>query len=78
MEGHRFFDLQRYDNGTGFMANTMNEYIAHETNIPGYNWQYMNGAAFIEGKNEVYPIPQGQIDLSVSEGVSSLTQNPNY
>ncbi len=78
MEGHRFFDLQRYDNGTGYMADVMNEYIAHETNIPGYNWQYMNGAKFIQGKNEVYPIPQAQIDLSVSEGVSALTQNANY
>lgn len=78
MEGHRFFDLQRYDNGSGYMASEMNNYIEHETTIPGYNWLYMNGAEFVQGKNEVYPIPQAQIDLSVKEGTSVLKQNPSY
>ncbi len=77
-EGHRFFDLQRYDNGTGYMADVLNAYIQHETNIPGYNFEYMNGAVFTKGKNEIYPIPQAQIDLSVQEGASALTQNPGY
>lgn len=78
MEGHRFFDLQRYDNGTGYMADMLNAYIQYETSIPNFNYQYMRGAKFTKGKNELYPIPQAQIDLSVREGASLLKQNPNY
>ena len=78
MEGHRFFDLQRYDNGTGYMADVLNAYIIHETTIPGYDFQYMKGATFKKGKNEVFPIPQTQIDLSTVDGASVLVQNPNY
>ena len=78
MEGHRFFDLQRYDNGTGYMADVLNAYIQHETHISGYNFEYMNGAVFAKGKNEIYPIPQDQIDLSFQNGASTLIQNPGY
>ncbi|MDF7816068.1 RagB/SusD family nutrient uptake outer membrane protein [Runella sp. MFBS21] len=78
MEGHRFFDLRRWDNGTGYMANTLNAYVAHETSIPSYNFTYMKGATFKKGKSELYPIPQAQIDLSVVNGNSVLKQNPNY
>ncbi|MET6996005.1 RagB/SusD family nutrient uptake outer membrane protein [Chitinophaga defluvii] len=78
MENHRFFDLQRYDNGTGYMADVLNAYIKHETTIPGYNFAYMVGAKFTKGKNELYPIPQAQIDLSVVNGKPLLKQNPNY
>lgn len=78
MEGHRFFDLQRYDNGTGYMADILNAYIQHETSITDYNFEYMNGAVFTKGKNEIYPIPQDQIDLSMKDGAPTLIQNPNY
>jgi hypothetical protein len=78
MEGHRFFDLQRYDMGTGYMADILNAYIAFETSIPEYNFLYMIGAQFRKGKNELYPIPQEQIDLHMINGVSVLKQNPGY
>lgn len=78
MENHRFFDLQRYDKGTGYMADLLNAYILHETTIPGYNFAYMVGAKFTKGKNEIYPIPQAQIDMSVVDGVPLLEQNLNY
>ncbi len=78
MEGHRFFDLQRYDNGTGYMADVMNSYIQHETTRPGYNYLYMNGAKFVKGKNEIFPIPQSQIDISYEGGQPKLRQNPGY
>ncbi len=78
MEGHRFFDLQRYDNGTGYMADVLNAYIQHETHIPGYTFQYMIGATFTKGKNELYPIPQAQIDLSMQNGAATLKQNSGY
>jgi hypothetical protein len=78
MEGHRFFDLQRYDKGTGYMANELNAYIQHETNIPGYNYQILKAATFTKGKNEYFPIPLAQIDLSRENGKSTLEQNPNH
>ncbi len=78
MEAHRFFDLQRYDNGTGYMAEVLNAYIQHETTIPGYNFGYMVGAKFTRDKNEVFPIPQTQVDLSVVNGSPKLIQNKKY
>ena len=78
MEGHRFFDLQRYDNGTGYMADVLNAYIQHETHIPGYNYAILNGAQFTKGKNEIFPIPLSQVDLSTTESGPTLTQNPLY
>jgi hypothetical protein len=33
---------------------------------------------FTAGKNEYYPIPQRQIDLSAAGGKSVLTQNKGY
>ncbi len=78
MEGHRFFDLQRYDKGTGYMADVLNAYIQHETSIPGYNYQILKGAKFTKGTNELYPIPLPQIDLSVQNGTKTLKQNPGY
>ncbi|PWK80517.1 putative outer membrane starch-binding protein [Mucilaginibacter oryzae] len=74
MEGQRFFDLQRWDNGTGSMANEINAFFAYDVNI---NSQ-LNGAHFTKGKNEYYAIPQSQIDLSGSTGASKLKQNPGY
>jgi hypothetical protein len=78
MEGHRFFDLQRYDNGTGYMADVLNAYIQHETHIPGFNFELLNGAKFTKGKNEIYPIPLRQMDLNVHGGKPVFTQNPGY
>ena len=79
LEHHRFFDLQRYDNGTGYMATLLNNYLKYEAAVPKYfNQDYMKGAFFTKGKNELYPIPQAQIDLSTKEGAPTLKQNPGY
>lgn len=78
METHRFFDLQRYDNGTGYMADVLNAYIEHETSTPGYYFGYMIGAKFTKGRKEIFPIPQDAIDLSIKNGAPTLVQNPNY
>jgi len=77
MEGHRFFDLQRYDGlfggpgGSGYMAKVLNAYIKADTRIPN---PVLNGATFTAGKNEVYPIPQNEIDLQKG----TLKQNTGY
>ncbi len=87
MEGMRFFDLQRWDgaskglpNGTaagnGSMAAEINAFFNYDINI---NSQ-LSGAKFTAGKNEYYPIPQAQIDLSKSlgNGTGKLVQNKGY
>ena len=78
MEGHRFFDLVRW----GIAEQTLNKYFAYVSgaSVPGINNKrgYLTGAKFTPGKNEYFPIPQAQIDLSTSGGTAVLTQNPNY
>ena len=71
MEGHRFFDLVRW----GVADQEINAFLKYEkTKIPaGYG-----SATFTKGRNEYFPVPQRQIDLSSSNGTSSLVQNPGY
>jgi hypothetical protein len=77
MEGHRFFDLQRWDNGTGYMADVLNTYVSVEKNKNSF--YYVNPTAkFTKGVNEFYPLPQTQIDLMNSSGKVVLKQLPGY
>jgi len=71
MEGHRFFDLVRWE-----IADTeINAYLTKEMTLRSH----LNGATFTKGRNEVFPIPQEQIDLSAgADGVAKLIQNPGY
>ncbi len=83
MEGVRFFDLQRYDlQEPGYMGNVLDKYIADEVRFyiesTGEPYLILNNAKFTKGKNEVFPIPQREIDLSVVNGQSVLQQNPGY
>ena len=59
MEHDRFFDLVRQES------------VRSGTIVPAFA---AHGKTFVKGKNEIFPIPQPQIDLS--GGV--LTQNPGY
>jgi hypothetical protein len=85
-EGHRFFDLQRWDKGTGYMADQLNAHINATVNyfnsitVNGnpLTYAYLVGATFKKGKTEIFPIPQAQIDLSLKDGQSVLKQNPGY
>ena len=70
MEGHRFFDLSRW----GIAAETINAYFAFEGAIT----PDVRGGNFTKGKNEYFPIPLTQIDLSTKNGESPLKQNPGY
>jgi len=69
-EGHRFFDLVRW----GVAETELNKYFSYESTIT----TDIRGGRFVTGKNDYYPIPQRQIDLSTSGGKSTLTQNPGY
>jgi hypothetical protein len=71
MEGHRFFDLVRW--GIAYPAITA--YLQKEQTIR----QYLGGATFVAGKNEYFPIPYSQIELSAGpNGMPSMSQNPGY
>jgi starch-binding outer membrane protein, SusD/RagB family len=70
MEGHRFFDLVRW----GIASETINAYLETEkTRI-----SRLSGIQFTKGKNEYYPLPQQEIDLSAQGGQPLLIQNPGY
>jgi hypothetical protein len=71
MEGHRFFDLVRWD----IADQALNAFLNYEK--PKLSATY-GSATFVKGKNEYFPIPQVQIDLQTSGGASSLVQNPGY
>lgn len=73
-EGHRFFDLQRWDNGTGLMANTLNAYAAQEKSRPGF-YAVNPTATFDKGVDEYFPLPQNQLDQANSFGPVVLKQN---
>jgi hypothetical protein len=77
MEGQRFFDLARYDNGTGSMAVTLNAYVAVEKNRSSF-YLVNNNAVFTKGVNEYFAIPQNEIDAENATGVEFLKQNPGY
>jgi hypothetical protein len=70
MEGHRFFDLVRW----GIADQALNAYFQYEGKIT----TDLTGAHFTKGRNEYFPIPQTQIDLSVKGGTSVLKQNKGY
>jgi hypothetical protein len=67
-EGHRFFDLVRW----GEAASSLNAYLSYESQFLTTKF---GGASFTAGKNELYPIPQAQIDI---QGSDVLPQNPGY
>jgi hypothetical protein len=75
MEGHRFFDLQRYDKEQpGLMADIINRYIDREKAARPLKVN----ARFQKGKNELFPIPLGEIDNMNADGKIRLKQNPGY
>jgi hypothetical protein len=70
MEGHRFFDLARW----GIAPTAINDFFKYE----GTFTTDIKGATFTANKNEFFPIPQGQIDLTLQGGQKTLTQNKGY
>jgi hypothetical protein len=70
MEGHRFFDLVRW----GVAENSLNAYFGYESKITSD----LAGGKYLNAKNNYFPIPQYQIDMSVVNGATLLKQNPGY
>ena len=63
MEYQRIFDLMRWNS----LIETMNAYGAKDESK-------VKGANFKKGINELFPVPQAEIDRSGG----SITQNPGY
>lgn len=72
LEGHRYFDLIRW----GIAENEINSAMDYEGAF--FPASYINEGGFSSGKNELFPIPQRQIDLSVRDGEPTLDQNDGY
>jgi hypothetical protein len=71
MEGQRFFDLVRW----GIADSEINQYLSREK----LERTYLSNASFKKGRNEYFPIPLVQIDLSAgANGQKEMTQNPGY
>jgi len=71
MEGHRFFDLVRWE-----IADVEIKLYYNKEKLLRSN---LNNANFIKGCNEYFPIPQIQIDLSAGpDGIPKMKQNPCY
>jgi hypothetical protein len=66
-EGHRFFDLVRW----GIADTYLNAY--QQTEQTRGVGSVLNGAMFVKGKNEYFPIPEQEIILD-----PHLKQNPGY
>lgn len=81
MEYHRYFDQLRYNGNDYDLEESMNTLFKREGNrlkLLSPATLYLQGK-FIKGKNELFPIPQVEIDRCVTpEGVSVLKQNPNW
>ena len=71
MEGQRFFDLKRW----GTYQQRLNDYQAAErVRFPAY----FAGASAVTARNQYYPIPSIQIQLSTVDGAPQLKQNPGW
>lgn len=72
LEGHRYFDLIRW----GIAEEEINEFMDYEGAF--FPASYLNEGQFSSNKNEYFPIPQRQIDLSAKGGTPMLQQNTGY
>jgi len=84
-EGHRFFDLQRWQIPgnpilpANYMTTTLNAFAAIQGPLHPAQYQIAGqNITFTTGKAEYFPVPQGQIDAENSSGKINLKQIPGY
>jgi hypothetical protein len=70
LEGHRFFDLQRW----GVQKEVLSAYLDSEEE----HRVYLRGVTFEDPQNQYFPIPTEAIDRSFLNGEATITQDPNY
>ncbi|HEY3404585.1 MAG TPA: RagB/SusD family nutrient uptake outer membrane protein [Ohtaekwangia sp.] len=75
LEGHRFFDIRRWDDmAPGYAATLLNGFVAAEKS----KRSYYNDASTYQERHRWYPFPTQQIQLSIVGGVPQLKQNPGW
>ncbi len=75
LEGHRMFDLRRWDyDEPGYAAGVLNTYVAKAK----LTRSYYNDAVPYEAKHEWYPIPTTQINANTVGGEQILKQNQGW
>lgn len=70
MEGHRFFDLARWEEAD----QKLNNFFDYEGDL----FPDVQGGSYDPSTEGYYPIPQNQIDLSTVDGEAQLEQNSGY
>lgn len=70
MEGHRLFDLRRWDRA----EETLNNFIATESS----RREFLQTAATVDSKYDRFPIPSVEIELSQEGGEEQLQQNEGW
>lgn len=82
LEGHRFFDLRRweYEYGDADLELDVADLLNTFTSRAASDWgrSYYSGAATYEAKHEWFPIPTTQINANTVGGVRILEQNPGW
>lgn len=80
-EGHQFYDIVRTGRAQKVLkeealqfATTTNVFVDDEGNSTTTEVQEQYGENFVIGRNEIWPIPQSEIDNTNG----SITQNPGY
>ena len=80
MEGQRFFDLSRWDSDPTYpqdMSTLLNAYqVVEKTRASPFSVNPT--ATFHKGINEIFAIPQREIDLENATGTKNLAQNQGY
>ncbi|WP_431214806.1 RagB/SusD family nutrient uptake outer membrane protein [Puia sp. P3] len=80
MEGQRFFDLQRWNSDPTYpmdMSVVLNNYATVEKTRPS-SYSVNPTATFHKGVNELFAIPQNELDLENATGTVILKQNSGY
>lgn len=70
MEGHRYFDLRRW----GVAQEVLNNYL----DVEKTRREYLTGSDEYSERNNLYPIPSFQIELSTVNGEKRLQQNEGW
>ncbi|MBN2273521.1 MAG: RagB/SusD family nutrient uptake outer membrane protein [Bacteroidales bacterium] len=73
-EGHQFYDIVRTGRATQVLKEDAMQFATSTNELSSVPVQEQFGDAFIVGKNEIWPVPQAEIDNTNG----TITQNPNY
>jgi hypothetical protein len=80
LEGHRFFDLKRWDlQAPGSFVSTLNAYVNGVGGGAEKNRRsYLTSAAAVAAKHLNFPIPTVQVQLSTVDGQARVPQNTGW